>query len=111
MFLLAVLLAGDYRRLISCLAVEAVTAPFGVLLSRGCNRLIYCFAAWRPTLSYFRFCCVEVLLSHSPFCCDWLCFSLHVLSLSYEVQLGGLDDTKRVSHSLFIVQIPNSLSF
>ena len=104
-FLLAVLLAGDYRRLFSCLAVEAVTAPFGVSLSRGCNRLIYC--CWRRLpLSHFRFCCVKASLSYSPFCCDWLCFSLHVLS--YEVLLGALNNIKRVSHSLFIDQISNS---
>ena len=105
-FLLAVLLAGDYRRLISCLAVEAVTAPFGVSLSRGCYRLIYCCCLEAAIVPLSILLCEGVIVLFTVLSCDWLCFSLHVLS--YEVLLGALNNIKRVSHSLFIGQISNS---
>ncbi len=86
--------------------------------------MICCFAAWRPSLSHCLFCCLWGCCGTS--CCFMrgichhgsivvlLRLTLHLFACgtmpqktSCEVQLGGLDDTKRVSHSLFIDQMPS----
>ena len=97
--------------------------PLSVLLRGGCDRLICCFAARRPSLSRCLFCCLWGCRGTS--CCFMrgichhgsivvllrLALLLVTCALSYEVLFGTLNNIKRVSHSLFIVQIPNSLSF
>ena len=96
--------------------------PLSVLLRGGCDRLICCFAARRPSLSHCLFCCLCGCRGTS---CCFMRGSCHhgsivvllrlalllvtcALSLSYEVLFGTLNNIKRVSHTLFIDQISNS---